>query len=76
MDCRQIDESEVREIIERGTVNYYKSDPSHKPDPTFAVEGFTRDQQHVRLIVAKSKNELVLITCIDLDHEWTCNCDR
>jgi hypothetical protein len=75
MDCRQIDESEVKEIIEKGTINYNKSDPSHKPDPTYALEGITHDKQHVRLVVAPSEHELVVITCIDLDHEWSCHCD-
>ena len=76
MDCREIDESEVREIIENGAINDNKSDPSHKPDPTFALEGMTHDRQHVRLIVAPSNNKLVVITCIDLDHEWSCDCDH
>jgi hypothetical protein len=74
MDCRHITEGEVREILETGVVNYRKSEPEAKPDPKFAFEGFTREHQHLRVIFAGSGRGVVVITCIDLDTEWQCEC--
>jgi hypothetical protein len=41
MDCRQIDESEVKEILQDGEINYSKSDMKSKPCPKYAVEDYT-----------------------------------
>ncbi len=76
MDCRKIDESEVREILEKGTLNYAKSAPADKPCPTYALEGTTHDQQRVRIVFAGCSNdELKVVTCIDLDTDWQCACN-
>src|SRR4051812_17049358 len=45
MDCRHIDESEVTEILEKGRINYRKSEPAGRPDPKYALEGTTHDGQ-------------------------------
>ena len=74
MACRQIDETEVKEILERGRVNHEKSDPASRPDPKFALEGRTHDGQEVRIVFAAADNGMVVITVIDLQKEWTCNC--
>ena len=74
MDCRHIDESEVKEILANGTINYNKieEDPQGK---TYPLEGITHDKQHVRIVFAPHENELVVVTVIDLDTEWQCNCN-
>ncbi|MBX3254993.1 MAG: DUF4258 domain-containing protein [Chitinophagaceae bacterium] len=74
MDCRRIDEAEVTDILYNGVINYSKSNLHGKPDPTYALEGITRDKQRVRIIFAPSKKGMVVITCIDMDEEWTCDC--
>lgn len=74
MDCRQIDESEVKEILQKGRVNYAKSEPAGRPDPKYALEGTTRDGQNVRIVFAASKRGTVVVTVIDLDREWQCDC--
>lgn len=74
MGCRHIDEQEVREILEKGKVNIRKSEPAGRPDPKFALEGKTRDGQQVRIIFAASQRGMVVITVIDLDTNWTCDC--
>jgi len=75
MACRQIDETEILEIKEEGKVNDEKSEPYSKPDPRFAVEGITHDKQHVRVVFAQTSNSLVVVTCIDLDTDYTCHCN-
>lgn len=74
MDCRHIDESEVKEILEKGEINYNKieEDPKGKSYP---LEGITHDHQHVRIVFAPHENELVVVTVIDLDKEWQCDCN-
>lgn len=74
MECRQIDESEVQEIMRKGDINYRKSDVDAHPCPTYAVEGTTHDQQHVRIVYAQCDYKTKVVTVIDLDHEWECHC--
>ncbi len=74
MACRHIDDSEIEDILVNGNINYDKTDIHSKPDPKYALEGKTRDNQQVRVIFAPSKKGMVVITCIDLDMEWSCNC--
>lgn len=73
MDCRHIDESEVKEILASGTINYNKIEEDVK-GKTYPLEGITHDKQHVRIVFAPHQNELVVVTVIDLDTEWQCNC--
>jgi hypothetical protein len=74
MACRHIDETEVQEILEQGTINERKSDPAARPDPKYALEGRTHDGQQVRIIFAPSDRGMVVITVIDLDRDWSCDC--
>lgn len=74
MDCRQITIEEIKEILKKGNVNYAKSDLSSKGDSTFALEGYSQENQHIRVVVAPENDGLVVITCIDLNKEWPCNC--
>ncbi|MGN6436852.1 MAG: DUF4258 domain-containing protein [Agriterribacter sp.] len=74
MGCRHIDEGEVKDILYNGTINYSKSDLQGKPDPKYALEGITADKQQVRIIFAPSKKGMVVITCIDMEEEWSCDC--
>ena len=74
MGCRHIDETEVKEILERGRINHAKSDPASRPDPTYALEGRTNDGQEVRIVFAAADEGMVVITVIDLQKKWSCNC--
>lgn len=75
MDCRHITEPEIIEIIHDGKVNYSKSGPGTKGDETYALEGYSNEHQYLRVIVAPESDGLVVITCIDLNKEWACNCN-
>jgi hypothetical protein len=74
MDCRHITESEIKEIIHNGNVNYVKSERGNKGNDTYAIEGYSNEDQHLRVVVAPEEDGLVVVTCIDLDKEWPCNC--
>ena len=75
MNCREITLEEIKEIIAQGSVNKAKSGIGSKGDSTFALEGVSEEQQHIRVVVAQEEEALVIITCIDLDKDWPCNCD-
>ncbi len=73
MDCRKINETEVREILKNGTVNEKKIQRD-KRGMTYPVEGTTHDGQHVRIVFAPKDDGLVVVTVIDLGKECSCNC--
>jgi hypothetical protein len=75
MDCRHITVKEIHEILDEGTINYANSEPDAKPDPKYALEGYTDERQHLRIIIAPDGEKLIVITCIELDVEWTCHCN-
>ena len=76
MGCRHIDETEILEILKTGTVNYKKSELTgelcHRK---YAVEGYSHDNQHLRVIFAPCNEEVTVVTCIDLGREWPCDCE-
>ncbi len=74
MSCRHISEEEVLDILHTGKINYGKSDMRGSPDPKYALEGGTKDGQEVRIIFASSPRGIVVVTVIDIDKEWKCNC--
>jgi hypothetical protein len=74
MDCRHITPKEIHEILDEGTINYAKSEPDAMPDPKYAVEGHTAEQQHLRIVIAQENEKLIVITCIELGVEWQCDC--
>jgi hypothetical protein len=74
MHCRHITHQEVKDILINGTINYNKSDLQDSRSPSYAVEGMTKDRQHVRIIFAPKSQHLAVVTVIDLDMEYECNC--
>jgi hypothetical protein len=73
MDCRNIDESEVKEILVKGKINHKKIQRD-KRGMTYPVEGLTHDNQQVRIVFAPKGNALVVVTVIDLGKDWSCDC--
>ncbi len=74
MQCRQISEAEVSEILRSGTINYKKSNLNDKPCPTYAIEGNTNDSQKVRIVFAACKTNTRVVTTIDIGKEHECDC--
>lgn len=74
MQCRKISQREVEEIMRDGKINYKKSDMNDKPCPTYALEGMTSDQQRVRIVFAQCDKTTKVVTCIDLDTDFECDC--
>lgn len=76
MECRHVNESEVKEIITDGKINYSKSDLNEEAcNKRYALEGYSYDNQKLRVVVAECNNELTVITVIDLGKDWVCDCE-
>jgi Domain of unknown function (DUF4258) len=74
MDCRHITQVEVEDIMRDGKVNYNKSELQNGRCPRYAVEGVTKDKQDVRIVFAQCNESTTVVTVIDLDTEWACDC--
>lgn len=77
MACRHITKEEVTDILEYGKINTEKSNPLDEPCPTYALEGYSDEGQHLRIVFAPCANadSISVVTCIDLDKEWNCSCN-
>ncbi|MEO7984600.1 MAG: DUF4258 domain-containing protein [Bacteroidota bacterium] len=74
MQCRKISQAEVEEIMRDGKINYNKSDLQNARCPRYAVEGVTRDDQRVRIVYAQCHESTTVVTVIDLETDFACNC--
>jgi hypothetical protein len=75
MSCRDITESEIVAILKTGKINYKKSELEQgECGKKYAVEGYSKDNQHLRVVFAPCNNEVTVVTCIDLGKEWQCDC--
>ena len=74
MGCRYISESEVKDMLKNGHINYRKSSIDSQPCPTYAVEGITKDRQEVRIVFANCNDIAKVITTIDLGNKYECYC--
>jgi len=74
MACRYITQEEVEETMRDGDINYKKSDIKNTRCPRYALEDVTKDNQRVRIVFAQCNNYTEVVTVIDLDTEWTCDC--
>jgi len=75
MECRDVTKEEIKAVLKKGTINYSKTDLNDKRGPSYAVEGYGDDRQYLRIVFAPKNNKLVVVTCIDLDKEWQCDCN-
>ena len=74
MGCRNMDAYEIQDLLDKGTVNFKKSNRSARPCPTIAIEGNSIDGQKSRLIIGTCDSDYLLVTVIDLKNEWKCEC--
>jgi hypothetical protein len=75
MDCRHISEDDIREVLREGHINEVKSQQNESPCPTYAIEEDRhKDGVRLRIVFAKCDRETKVVTCIDRDHEYECDC--
>ncbi len=74
MNCRKITQAEVEDVMKEGKINYAKSDLKNVRCPRYAVESTTGDGQRVRIVFAQCNESTTVVTVIDLETEFECNC--
>ncbi|MFL5808051.1 MAG: DUF4258 domain-containing protein, partial [Flavisolibacter sp.] len=74
MDCRHISKEDIDEIMQRGIINFNKSNRFDRPCPTFALQGETSDGEKLRVIFAQCNAETKVITCYNLNEDPECHC--
>lgn len=74
MECRQIDENEIREIMTNGIINFNRSNRRDSPCPTFALQGKTSSGEKLRVVFAQCTGETKVVTCYNLEEDFACDC--
>lgn len=74
MKCREISKAEVEEVMLSGKINYNKSELHEIRCPRYALEWITKDKQRVRIIFAQCNEKTIVVTAIDLDSDYPCDC--
>jgi hypothetical protein len=75
MYCRHISEGDIREVLREGHINEAKSRQEEGKCPTYAIEEDRHtDGVRLRIVFAKCDDETRVVTCIDRDHEFECDC--
>jgi hypothetical protein len=74
MDCRHISKADIADIMRSGEINYAKTDVNDRPCPTYAVQGYSNDGQHLRVIFAQCQTKTKVVTCYDLEKDFECHC--
>ena len=74
MDCRHISKEEVKEIMEKGIINFNKSDKQDRPCHTYALQGRTTGGEYIRVIFAQCPTETKVVTCYNLEEDFECYC--
>src|SRR5688500_14809790 len=47
MDCNEVSKAAVMEIVQKGIINFSRSDRRYRPCPVFALQGRTRSRQYL-----------------------------
>ena len=74
MEWRHISKVEIGEIMEKGIINFNKSNRYGRPCPTFALQGETTSGEKIRVIFAQCREETRVITCYNLLQDFECDC--
>lgn len=74
MDCRKVDEAEVRAVLAEGRLDPERT-RTDGSCPSHAIEGEGSDGHRLRVVFAECADETRVVTAIDLDEDWPCDCD-
>jgi len=74
MDCRHISPQDIADIMEKGIINFNRSNRNGRPCPTFALQGLTSGGATLRVVFAQCREETKVVTCYNLREEFECHC--
>ena len=74
MDCRQIAKTEIKEIMQKGVINFNKSNRLGRPCPVFALQGRTESGKYLRVIFSQCPAQTNVVTVYNLEKKDSCFC--
>ncbi len=74
MACRHIDAGEVARVLAEGRLVPERSREEPGQCPSHALEGVGDGGERLRIVFADCADEVKVVTAIDLDTEWDCDC--
>ena len=73
MDCRHIDEAEVKDVLANGKLDASRTRHDGKCS-SYAVEKPSNDGQDLRIVFANCPREVKVVTTIDTSGNYKCDC--
>ena len=76
LECKNITEEEVREVLKNGDVNFSESDTHGVPCPSYAIEGISHNKKlRILLTVFERDSTAEITTAINLESgKDSCKC--
>jgi hypothetical protein len=75
MECNGVSKEVVAEIVQKGIINFSKSDRRYRPCPVFALQGRTSNsRQYLRVMVEQCGSAITVLNCYNLEKDATCDC--
>ncbi len=75
MNCRNINEADVMEILREGDVNFEESNTHDTPCPSYAIDGTLAGDKKIRIVITTVDSIAEIETAIDLNsNKDTCRC--
>ncbi len=74
MGCHRISKEEIHEIMQKGIINFSKSDKYNRPCPTYALQGETSGGEKLRVVFVQCAGETRVLSCSNLKDDVDCPC--
>jgi hypothetical protein len=75
IECIKISTDDIKLALKNGDVNYSKSEVHARPYPTYAVDGYTKTGQHLRILIANLADTSRITKILNLSSaNESCHC--
>jgi hypothetical protein len=74
MGCRHITKDDITYIMHKGIIFLNKTNLHDRPCPTFALQGYTKENEDIRVIFAQCDSITKVVTCYNLHKDFACHC--
>ena len=74
LQCKGIDRTLVKEVMQKGMVIYNKSNPRRWPCPTYVVQSRTKSGRYLRVVFEQCDKKTTILAVDDVEQIDSCNC--
>jgi hypothetical protein len=74
MDCHHINANIITGIFRNGEINRAKSDLHKRPCPIFTIQGLTKQNMRIIIIIQQCGTVAKIVDCYDANETVGCNC--